>query len=227
MPHTAALSDTVHTPAIRFVPIVHMQSGETATLIAETEKRYEERAVFGRAAPAAESSGAASLSSAAWLAAHIENVANDAHTRTVERPIMVSAPLTCIAHPDTAIACDAAIRRTNLCAQEICIEVTDASLAQASTDSQAAIENLRRVGFRVSLDATRSWQTPLNTSLRLLLDSIRVDARRLDQEPELADRVDAAVSSGMAVIAQNVAWRDGDYLARLGIEFGLRPRADA
>lgn len=227
MSHSSASPTHARTPAIRFVPIVHMQTGETATLIAETEKRYEERAVFGRAASAAESSGAASPSSAVWLAAHIENVANDAHEQTIERPIMVTAPLTALTHPDTAVACDTAIRRTNLCAQEICIEITDSSMTHGAAETQAAVERLRRVGFRVSLDATKSWHTPLGKGLRLLLDSLRVDARRLELEPELADRVDAAAACGMAVIAENAAWRDGDYLAKMGIEFGLRPRADA
>ena len=214
-------------PAIRFAPVVHLQTGETVTLIAETEKRFEERAVFGRAAQAAERSGDAHPSPAVWLAAHIENVANDAHTSTALRPVIVSAPLAALLHPDTPTACDAAIRRTRLCPQEICIEISDAALALPSGDSQSAIEALRRCGFRVSLNAARSWQTPLSASLRLLLDSIRIDAQHLETEPELEKRVETAIACGMSVIAENVRWRDGEYLASLGIDHGLRPRADA
>jgi len=223
MPHQSSSTAS----AIRFAPVVHLQTGETMTLIAETEKRFEERAVFGRAVFAAECSDAASPSPAAWLAAHIEQVANNAHQRTHQRPIMVAAPLAALMHPDIAVACDSAIRRTHLCAQEICIEITDAAMALPSTDTQSTIEALRRCGFRVSLDATRSWQTPLSTGMRLLLDSLRIDAQQLELEPELENRVEAAVSCGMTVIAENAAWRDGDYLASLGIDYGLRPRTDA
>ncbi len=222
MPHQSSSSAS----AVRFAPVVHLQTGETVTLIAETEKRFEERAVFGRAAITAECSEAASPSPAAWLAAHIELIANDAHRHTVERPVMVAAPLAALMHPDIAIACDSAIRRTHLCAQEICIEITDAAMALPATDTQSAIEALRRCGFRVSLDATRSWQTPLSTGMRLLLDSLRIDAQQLEFEPELENRVEAAVSCGMSIIAENAAWRDGDYLASRGIEYGLRPRTD-
>ena len=220
-------SQTQVSSSIRFAPVVHLQTGETKTLIAETEQRFEERAVFGRAAIAAECSGASHPSPAAWLAAHIEMVANDAHERTVERPVIVSAPLAALVHADTPLACDAAIRRTHLCAQEICIEISDAALALPGADTQTAIEKLRRCGFRISLDARQSWHAPLDASLRLLLDGLRIDARNLESEPELEDRVEAAVACGMTIIAENAPWRDGDYLASIGIDYGLRPRTDA
>jgi len=223
--HSSPTSTPVQ--AIRFAPVVHLQTGETVTLIAETEKRFEERAVFGRAAIAAECSDAATQTPAAWLATHVEAIANHAHSNTTERPVIVSAPLAALVHIDTATACDAAIRRTRLCPQEICIEVSDAALALPTPDTQSSIEALRRCGFRVSLDATKSWQAALSTPLRLLLDNLRIDARHLETEPELEDRVDAAIACGMSVIAENAPWRDGDYLASLGIDYALRPRADA
>jgi EAL domain-containing protein (putative c-di-GMP-specific phosphodiesterase class I) len=217
----ASHSTTVRT---RFVPVMHLTSGESVTLFAESEKRFEERAVFGRAARAAERSEPASPSQ--WLAGQVERIANDAHNRTDVRPVIIPAPLATLLDDDTALACDAAIRRTRLCPQEICIEIKDAALALPSKDAQTGIEALRRVGFRVSLDATRSWQAPLSTALRLLLDSIRIDASLLELEPELEKRVEAASACGMSVIAEKANWRDGDYLASMGIEYGMRPRAD-
>lgn len=210
--------------AVRFAPVVNLMTGETVTLIAETEKRFEERAVFGRAALAAERSQPASP--AAWLAAHVELVANEAHESETHRPVIVPAPLAALIDPNTAMACDAAIRRTQLCAQEICIEVADAALALPTREAQTAVESLRRCGFRVSLNATRSWEASLSTAMRLLLDSIRIDARHIDMEAGVDARIEAATSCGMAVIAENANWRDGDYLASLGVELGLRPRLD-
>ncbi|MEL6860193.1 MAG: hypothetical protein AAFO74_17560, partial [Pseudomonadota bacterium] len=63
----------------RLLPIMHLETGDAVLLFAETEKRFEERAVFGPTALAAESSEA--VSPAQWMADHIEAVAHDAHNR--------------------------------------------------------------------------------------------------------------------------------------------------
>lgn len=210
----------------RLLPVMHLETGDAVLLFAEAEKRFEERAVFGRAALAAECSETASP--AQWMAERVEDVAHDAHNRTTERPVIVALPMAALIHPDTAAACDAAIARTRLCPQEICLEVDDASLALPSSDAAIkGIERLRRCGFRVSLNATRSWQAPLSHSLRILLDSMRIDARKIDGEPELQDRIEAAAYSGMLVIAENAHWRDTDYLNEVGVEYGFRMKADA
>lgn len=210
----------------RLLPVMHLETGDAVLLFADAEKRFEERAVFGRLALAAERSEAASP--AQWIAEHVESVAHDAHYRTTERPVIIPIPLAALIHPDTAVACDAAISRTHLCPQEICLEVEDAALAlPAAQNAQDGIEALRRCGFRVSLNATRSWQAPLGASLRILLDSVRVDARKLDESEDLLDRIDAAACSGMLVIAENAYWRDTDYLNQIGVEFGFRMKTDA
>ncbi|MEP1144163.1 MAG: EAL domain-containing protein [Henriciella sp.] len=210
----------------RLLPIMHLETGDAVLLFAETEKRFEERAVFGPATSAAECSEVASPSQ--WMADHLESVANDAHHRTTERPVIVELPLVALIDPDTAVACDAAIARTRLCPQEICLEVQDAALAlPAARNAQARIEALRKCGFRVSLNSTRSWQCALDHNLRILLDSIRVDARKIDGEAALQDRIDAAACAGMLVIAENANWRDSYYLNELGVEYGFRMRADA
>lgn len=218
---------THHTPVRnRLLPVMHLGTGDAVLLFAESDKRFEERAVFGRAVLAAERSETASP--AHWLADRLETVAQDAHNRTTERPVIVPMPLAALLHPDTAIACDAAIARTQLCPQEICLDIEDAALAMpAARNVQDGIEALRRHGFRVSLNASRSWQTALSQSLRFLVDSLRIDARKVDTEPELQDRIDAAACCGMSIIAENAYWRDGEYLADLGIEYGFRLRADS
>ncbi|MEL7111937.1 MAG: EAL domain-containing protein [Pseudomonadota bacterium] len=205
---------------------MHLETGDAVLLFAETEKRFEERAVFGPATRAAEGSRVATP--AQWMAEHVEAVAHDAHNRTTERPVIVELPLVALIHPDTAIACDAAIARTKLCPQEICLEVQDAALAlPAARGAQAGIEALRKCGFRVSLNSTRSWQCPLDHNLRILLDSLRVDARKIEDDEALQDRIDMAACAGMLVIAENANWRDTYFLNELGVEYGFRMRADA
>ena len=210
----------------RLLPVMHLETGDAVLLFAETEKRFEERAVFGPAAHAAEGSGVASP--AQWMAEQVEAVANDAHNRTIERPVIVELPLVALIHPDTAVACDAAIARTKLCPQEICLEVQDAALAMpAARSAQTGIEALRKCGFRVSLNSTRSWQCPLDHNMRILLDSLRVDARKIEDDEALQDRIDAAACAGMLVIAENANWRDTYFLNELGVEYGFRMRTDA
>lgn len=210
----------------RLLPVMHLETGDAVLLFAEAEKRFEERAVFGRVALAAERSEA--TSPAQWIAEQVEEVAHDAHYRTTERPVILPIPMAALIHPDTAVACDAAVSRTRLCPQEICLEVDDASLATPSNqNAMEGIEALRRCGFRVSLNASRSWQAPLCYSLRILLDSMRVDARKIESDEDLLDRIDAAACSGMLVIAENAYWRDTDFLNEVGVEYGFRMKTDA
>ncbi len=223
--HQAAAQSPIQTRT-RLLPVMHLESGDAVLLFAEAEKRFEERAVFGRVALAAERSEAASP--AQWMAEQVEDVAHDAHYRTTERPVILPIPMAALIHPDTAVACDAAVSRTHLCPQEICLEVDDAALATPSSqNAMDGIEALRRCGFRVSLNASRSWQAPLCYALRVLLDSMRVDARKLEDDEELLDRIDAAACSGMLVIAENAYWRDADFLNQVGIEYGFRMKTDA
>ena len=105
--------------------------------------------------------------------------------------------------------------------------VSDASLSQSRKDVMRSIEALRRKGFRIGVIATRSWSTPLDTSLRLMLDTVRVQAALLHRDTDLMNRVEAAVACGMSVIAEGARYRDADDLASIGVELAMRPRADA
>lgn len=208
---------------VRFEPVVHLVSGDIVNLIAETPKRYEERASFGKAGLMAEC-----ISPALWLASQVEAVGQALSANGLRaRPVVVSAPIAALMHPDTPMACEAAVARTRLCPQEFCIEVDDSSFAQSRKDISKSIEALRRRGFRVGINATRSWCTPLDTGLRLMLDMVRVNADDLFNDEDLYNRVSAAVACGMAVMAERASYRDGGELAELGVELAVRPRTDA
>ncbi|WP_158085776.1 EAL domain-containing protein [Henriciella aquimarina] len=211
------------TQPVRFEPVIHLVKGDIVNLIAETPKRYEEFVAFGPSGMLADTP-----SPAAWLADMVETVARAAADEAAHsRPLMVSAPIAAMMHPDTPSACEAAAARSRILPQEICIEVTDASLSQSKKDVTRSIEALRRKGFRIAIDATQTWCTPLDTGLRLMLDSVRIDAGELWRSSDLMNRVEAAVACGMAVIAEKARYRDGSDLAALGIDLGARPRTDA
>jgi hypothetical protein len=40
-------------------------------------------------------------------------------------------------------------------------------------------------------------------------------------------RLEVAAADGIALIAENVRWRDADKLAELGVSFATAPRADS
>ena len=108
----------------------------------------------------------------------------------------------------------------------LCAPVALTAFAGDPADCTSRVAHLRRHGFRVSVDMRKSWATPLAEGMRLLIDTLRVDARKLDCE-DLADTCEAAASAGILVIAENANWRDADELAGLGISAGIRLRADA
>jgi hypothetical protein len=208
---------------VRFKPVMHLMGGESLGLVADEPMEFEERVSFGPAAQEADTHSAAK-----WLAGRIERVASaTCNAGQTHRPIMVAAPMACLADPDTAAACDAAVRRTILCQQEFCLMFSDAAFACAPADSTARIARLRRAGFRVGIDMRYSWQTPLSESFRILIDTIRVDADALEVSNELCDVVEVAQAAGILVVADHANWRDGDYLNQLGVVGAVAPNADA
>ncbi len=227
MPHPSShLPETVvatRKRRLRFDRIVHLDSGDQVAATAVTDMRFSERAAFGPAAAQNEQA-----SPATWLADAIQNAAAGAMTvDLIERPIHIAAPMTALAHENTAIACDAAVRQTRFCAQEFVIEFEDAATQVARHDLLTHIESLRRRGFRIALDARKSFETKLCSNLRLMLDTVRIEADAIWSDPSLQDKVALSREAGMDVIAQNAKYRDSEALIRLGVEYGSGLKADA
>lgn len=207
---------------LRFQPVMHVLDGTSFGTVCELSRRYEEKAAFGPASLSQSVSGPAK-----WLADQLLEVASAAHTFDNRlRPIIVPAPAAALTDENTAVGCDAAIRRTTLCQQEISLEFQDSAFSGGQMDTVHSVASLRKRGFRVSIDMRKSWQTPLTEGLGLLIDSIRVDARDLEANDELMDICEAASASGILVIADKANWRDGDFLDGLGIQAGVKMRTD-
>ena len=217
------LMRTSPAPAVRFKPVMHLLGGDSLGLVADEPVEFEERVSFG---PAANDSDAASP--AKWMAGRLERVASAACAQEMpHRPILVAAPMAGLADPDTAVACDAAVRRTILCQQEFCLMFSDAAFAGDPADSTSRIARFRRAGFRVGVDMRHSWQAPLSESFRILIDTIRVDADALEASNDLCTVTQVAKSAGILVVADHASWRDGDYLSELGVAGAVAPQTDA
>ena len=211
------------TDFVRFDPVMHLTDGDVLGMAAEEAQEFEERVRFGPVTGFKSESNAA-----AWLAERVLRIACAAYDEGVTgRPILVSAPMAALADPNTALACDAAIRRTTMCQQEFCLVFPDAAFAADPADCTARIARLRRCGFRVGIDMRKSWQTGLSQSLRLMIDTVRIDAGAVHTSDELHEAAIAASASGILVVADRAAWRDGATLAESGVSGAVRPRGDA
>ncbi|MDF1804793.1 EAL domain-containing protein [Hyphomonas sp.] len=207
---------------LRFQPVMHVLDGTSFGTVCEMSKRFEEKAAFGPAAATQSATGPAK-----WLADRLLEVASAAHTFDNRmRPIIVPAPAAALGDDNTAVGCDAAIRRTTLCQQEISLEFQDSVFADGRTEAIHSVASLRKRGFRVSIDMRKSWQTQLRDGLGLMIDSIRVDARELQINEELMDLCEFASAAGILVIADKANWRDGAFFDSLGVQAGVRMRTD-
>lgn len=208
---------------VRFLPVLHLLAGDMLGLAAEEALEYEERVSFGPVTGRTEAPNPAK-----WLASRLTRIASAAWAEgSSGRPILVAAPMAALADPNTALACDAAIRRTTMCQQEFCLMFQDAAFADENIDNTSRVARLRKAGFRVGIDMRQSWHAGLSESLRLMIDTIRVDAEELEASPDLQDIVLAARESGILVVADNASWRDGAVLEDTGISGAIAPRCDA
>ncbi|MFN7054684.1 EAL domain-containing protein [Hyphomonas sp.] len=208
---------------VRFHPVMDLDSGDILGMATEEMAEFEERARFGPASKRLEPADPAT-----WLADRLTRTACAAYDQDATgRPILVNAPIPALAHPNTALACDAAIRRTTMCQQEFCLMFPDAAFAADPADATSRIARLRRCGFRVGIDMRRSWQTGLSESLRIMIDTLRVDASAVHVSDDLHEAAIAAAASGILVVADGASWRDGPVLAESGISAAINPRGDA
>ncbi len=210
-------------PAVRFHPVLHLVDGDLRGMAAEEPFDFEERIVFG---PHGVQRGADSP--AAWLAARLRRIASGAVAGELSpRPILIDAPMAALADPDTALACDNAVRGTCLCQQEFCLVFPDAAFAGEAADAERRVVFLRKRGFRVGIDMRQSWHVHLNGALRLMIDTLRVDAGDVLADDTLAHRCEAAMAAGILVVADNARWQDAEALAERGVTTAAAPASDA
>jgi hypothetical protein len=209
-------------PRMRFKPVVRLADGAAFGLHVETDITFEDtfrpRHLSDAALPNA----------VEWLGDMIERacrLADDANAPG--RPISITAPVAALADPDLAMACEAGVRRTRLLPQEVRIDFPDVSVSSLEEFALDRLDAVRKRGFRVGLDARRSWRTPLNARARLTFEAIRLSPDLFEQLEIPASRLEIAAADGVALIAENARWRDAEKLAQLGIHFALAPRADS
>lgn len=222
--HTAEGSSTsTLARRVRTRPAIHLCSGDLVGAFAEFATHFDEGPLF-----LSQHSKNRDCDPKQWLAERISDVACLAEvTNTSERPIVLPMPASCLTDTQTVDTCVHAVAQTRLCHQELSFEITDSAFATHALSARKLIQSFRQRGFRVSIDIRKSWIAHLSSDCWLMIDTLRLNANDIWNQPALIKRLEIAASAGVAIVAEKPKWRDGDELAALGIEYGLSLRADA
>jgi hypothetical protein len=209
-------------PRLRFRPVVRLEDGAAFGMHAETDMAFEDtfqpRHLSDMALPSA----------ASWLGDLIERTARLAHdTDTNLRPISVTAPMAALADQDAPMAAEAGVKRSKLLPQEIRIDFCDASVIALEDLALDRLDAFRKRGFRIGLDARKTWRTPMGARARATFEAVRLDPSKMEMLEIPMTRLEVACADGLALIAENVRWRDASKLAELGVHFAMAPRADS
>ena len=127
---------------------------------------------------------------------------------------------------DAPMAAEAGAARAGVLPQEIRIDFCDASVSALEDLALDRVDAFRRRGFRVGLDARKSWNTPMGARARMTFEAVRLDPSRCQALEIPMTRLEVASAEGIALIAENVRWRDTEKLAELGVHFATAPRTD-
>ncbi len=204
-------------PLQRLRNVVDLGSGETLAALVETARDFEDRPAFGVAAGEPRS-----------VAAHVGKMIEGAgKLPRANGPLILPLPITALCDADMRMACDAAVRRAGLLHQEIVLEVPDAALATDRLDAISRLAGFKRLGFRIGLDLRKSKATPLGEGVCLMLDTLRLDAREIDGDARLREKIEAARAGRVLMIAEHARWQNGPSLAQLGVTAAISPKADA
>ena len=212
----------VRQPRLRFRPVVRLSDGSAFGMHVETDISFEDtfhpRHLTDAAHPSAPG----------WLGDLIERASRLAHDAGArERPLSISAPMACLSDPDSPMAAEAGVKRANLLPQEIRIDFCDASVIALEDLALDKVDAFRKRGFRVGLDARKSWRTPMGARARMTFEAVRLDPTRMESMEIPMTRLEVASAEGIALIAENVRWRDAERLAQAGIHFAMSPKADS
>ena len=212
---------TVRQPRLRFHPVVRLADGAPFGMHTEPDIAFEDTFHPRHL------SDAAHPSAAAWLGDLIERACRLARdTGATARPLSVSAPMAALADKDSPMAAEAGAARGGLLPQEIRIDFCDASVSALEDLALDRVDAFRRRGFRVGLDARKSWSTPMGARARMTFEAVRLDTSRCEALEIPMTRLEVAAADGIALIAENARWRDADKLAELGVHFATSPKAD-
>lgn len=206
--------------AFRISPAIHLNTGDLVGAFVDLPMAFDDRPSFDLVEK--------QPNAAEWIADKLGQLCRVAVAEDIrERPLVLPMPAAALSQADVVGRCLDAMNGARLCPQEVCFEINDAAIASSPLDISTVFRNFRQRGFRVAVDARRSCTADIRGSTWLMVDTLRIQFEDGNIPDEVVGIVDHAQAAGVAIVVEGAYWRDGDYLASLGIEYGLHPRADA
>jgi len=210
-------------PAERVTPFIDVERLDCGGLIHETLDQYDSTLRFGPV-----SQTAPEISPARWLATRLKTALKLAsHAQTPQRPVHIAAPASALHNGKSVEASSSAIEQVQACAQETCIVFEDAALASLPAGSLAALGRFHEAGFRVGIDARRSWLSLEKPSVMPVSEAVWINTDHLDCEDRLSGSVRQMADAGIQVIGWGAAWSQSEPLVKSGVSHLFRARADA
>ena len=207
----------------RLVAFTRLSDYAPGGVIHETQEVYDARLRFG---PVQQT--VADTCPADWLAARIKAAAQVAEADAIgARPIHVSAPTTALTHRNTADVCKIALNGMKACSQEICLVFEDAALSSTPAEALRAVREFRRAGYRVGINALRSWQSLRVPALMLMVDCVWINTVHLSIEADLADSVTEFGVAGVQSIGFGGKWSAYGEYEDAGLTHLFKARTDS
>ena len=215
---------------VHYQPIVNLQSGEAWGVEALVRWEHPERGLLSpmEFVPMAEESGLvvplgervleeACRRATLWQEMHLH-----------PRPLVVSVNLSArqLRRPDLARTVEKVLRETGLDARSLSLDITETVYVETLEENTATLDELRRMGVRVSIDDFGRGYSSLSYLKRLPADALKIDksfVARLGEDIEdtaiVRMVIDLAHTFGMEVVAEGVeSWAQAELLREMGCD---------
>lgn len=152
-----------------------------------------------------------------WIEQAIDTLGQAVRSKDdVNRPIHLPMPISVLLDEDASFSAYHACNSIGFCPQEFMLEFKDASFVQAGNTALDRLEEFRRYGFRIALDARTSFETPLSERLRSAIERLRVNGDDIKFDKTTQMRAEIVSQLGGDVILDRALWRDLDELRSRG-----------
>lgn len=202
----------------RFEACIKLSSGEKDFPITRVDPLFEDLYPMVGTVPSASE----------WLALCLRRLAQAARQYDVMvRPLHVPMPMAILHEPEAPEKSRLAVLAEDCCPQEFILEFQDTTLAQPDETVLDRMEDFRRKGFRIGLDARRSNAAPFGARLRSAVERLRIREDELLFDETVQMRAEIVSSLGGQVILDRAQWKNVDLLMSYGATHALKLLADA
>src|SRR5918997_3018286 len=215
---------------VYYQPIVNLQSGEAGGVEALGRWEHPERGLLSPTefVPVAEESGLVVPIGERVLEEACRRATLWQKTHLHPRPLVVSVNLSArqLRRPDLARTVEKVLRETGLDARSLSLDITETVYVETLEENTAALDELRRMGVRVSIDDFGVGYSSLSYLKRLPADALKIDKSFVaglgeDIEDTAIVRmvIDLAHTFGMEVVAEGVeSWAQAELLREMGCD---------